>query len=224
MKQFIRNFKLARNNNRTNKGITLIALVITIIILLILAGVSIGTLTGENGILNKATKAREETKKESAKEKIELEVLGSLDDNGKLDIDELKEKFKKHLNISDSDITTNEDGSLTVKLDGYVFEISEEGKVTQKGTYENTDQPIQNGGWNGDKKVNPPNLMNNELTACYWDESENEVTGDTGENWYQYVAGDNETDTKTSKWANEYGNQWSSDRNIQFKYWRCRNK
>ncbi|MCI8761004.1 MAG: formylglycine-generating enzyme family protein, partial [Clostridia bacterium] len=30
----------------------------------------------------------------------------------------------------------------------------------------------------------------------------NEVTGDTGENWYQYVAGDNETDTRTSKWAN----------------------
>ncbi len=44
--------------------------------------------------------------------------------------------------------------------------------------------------------------MNNELTACYWDESGNEVTGDTGRNWYQYVAGDNETDTRTSKWAN----------------------
>jgi len=38
---------------KTNKGITLIALVITIIILLILAAVSIATLTGENGILQK---------------------------------------------------------------------------------------------------------------------------------------------------------------------------
>ena len=38
---------------RKNKGITLISLVITIIILLILAGISIATLTGENGELNK---------------------------------------------------------------------------------------------------------------------------------------------------------------------------
>ena len=43
------------------KGITLIALVITIIVLLILAGVSIATLTGENGILNRAKEAREKT-------------------------------------------------------------------------------------------------------------------------------------------------------------------
>ena len=43
------------------KGITLIALVITIIILLILASISIATLTGENGILSKALKAKEAT-------------------------------------------------------------------------------------------------------------------------------------------------------------------
>ena len=43
-----------------NKGITLIALVITIIILLILAGVSISMISGENGILTKATEAKEE--------------------------------------------------------------------------------------------------------------------------------------------------------------------
>ena len=42
-----------------NKGITLIALVITIIVLLILAGVSIAMLSGENGILNQASKSAE---------------------------------------------------------------------------------------------------------------------------------------------------------------------
>ena len=46
---------------KRNKGITLIALVITIIVLLILAGVTIATLLGENGILTKATEAKEET-------------------------------------------------------------------------------------------------------------------------------------------------------------------
>ena len=46
---------------RTNSGITLIALVITIIVLLILAGVSIATLTGENGILTRANDAKTST-------------------------------------------------------------------------------------------------------------------------------------------------------------------
>ena len=45
---------------RTNKGITLVAVVITIIVLLILAGVAISMLSGENGILKQAAKAKTE--------------------------------------------------------------------------------------------------------------------------------------------------------------------
>ena len=51
-----------------DEGITLIALVITIIILLILAGVSIAMLTRENGILSQAQKAKNETENEQTKE------------------------------------------------------------------------------------------------------------------------------------------------------------
>ena len=58
-----------------NKGITLIALVITIIVLLILAGVSIATLTGENGILNQATKATNKTKEASKEEQRKLAMI-----------------------------------------------------------------------------------------------------------------------------------------------------
>ena len=43
-----------KNNKFSNKGITLIALVVTIIVLLILAGVTIATLTGKNGLLRKS--------------------------------------------------------------------------------------------------------------------------------------------------------------------------
>ena len=57
---------------RKQNGITLIALVITIIVLLILAGVSIAMLTGQNGILNQATNARTETAQAEAIEKINL--------------------------------------------------------------------------------------------------------------------------------------------------------
>ena len=48
---------------KNNKGITLIALVITIIVLLILAGVSIAMLTGNNGILTQANSAKDNTEK-----------------------------------------------------------------------------------------------------------------------------------------------------------------
>ena len=57
---------------RNNKGITLIALVITIIVLLILAGVSIAMLTGDNGILTQAGNAQKETTKAEAEEAVKL--------------------------------------------------------------------------------------------------------------------------------------------------------
>lgn len=60
--------------NKTNKGITLVALVITIIVMLILAGITIATLAGENGILNNASKAGEETEIGKIKEKIALAI------------------------------------------------------------------------------------------------------------------------------------------------------
>lgn len=59
---------------RNNKGITLIALVITIIVLLILAGVSIAMLTGENGLLSKANSASLKTQAAEAKENVETAI------------------------------------------------------------------------------------------------------------------------------------------------------
>ena len=66
--------KKKKNLKSQAKGITLIALVITIIVLLILAGVTIATLTGENGILTKATESKEETEIEGAKENARLDI------------------------------------------------------------------------------------------------------------------------------------------------------
>ncbi len=57
---------------RNNKGITLIALVITIIVLLILAGVAIATLTGDNGILTKASSSKIKNEQATVKEQIIL--------------------------------------------------------------------------------------------------------------------------------------------------------
>lgn len=59
---------------KNQKGITLIALVITIIVLLILAGVSIAMLTGDNGILTKASTAGDDTREAEMKEAVSLAV------------------------------------------------------------------------------------------------------------------------------------------------------
>ena len=58
--------------NKYSNGITLIALVITIIVLLILAGISIATLTGENGILSRAANAVLRNKEGTAREEVTL--------------------------------------------------------------------------------------------------------------------------------------------------------
>ena len=65
-----------------NRGVTLIALVITIIVLLILAGVSVATLTGDNGVLTKAKEAKKATEKAEAKEAVQMEVAGSFGNDG----------------------------------------------------------------------------------------------------------------------------------------------
>ncbi len=65
---------------KNNKGITLIALVITIIVLLILAGVSIAMVTGQNGILNQASRAGAETQVAEAREMAGLDVSTLISD------------------------------------------------------------------------------------------------------------------------------------------------
>ena len=65
---------MLKNTLRRNKGITLIALVVTIIVLLILAGISISMLTGQNGILNRATTAKKQTENTNARDELALAI------------------------------------------------------------------------------------------------------------------------------------------------------
>ena len=82
---------LAKSKNEiftTQKGITLIALVITIIILLILAAVTIAALSGDNGILSNAARAKQETERAEILEQIRLDLYGEMADNGGADLTE----------------------------------------------------------------------------------------------------------------------------------------
>ena len=73
--------KTKRKNEQ--KGITLIALIITIIVLIILAGISIAMISGQNGILNRTADASVKADIAGTKEKIKLELMGKYDNNGK---------------------------------------------------------------------------------------------------------------------------------------------
>ena len=74
----IKNFK---NTLKASNGITLIALVITIIVLLILAGISISMLSGDNGILQKATLSKEKTERAQIIENAQIDILGQQAEN-----------------------------------------------------------------------------------------------------------------------------------------------
>lgn len=124
---------------KQEKAITLIALVITIIVLLILAAVSIAMLTGENGIISNAMKAAEAQKRAEVKEKVELEVLGSYDDNGNFQMETLKENLKNHLGVDS--ITENSDGSISFTLDGYEVTVKPDGKVEIEGEEKKEEEP-----------------------------------------------------------------------------------
>ncbi len=111
------------NKIKSTKGITLISLVVTIIILLILAGVSIATLTGENGILTKASTAKIETEIASIKEEIQTEILGEqAGNNGNISDDTLRgilEKYgvlsKEEEKLIDKTLTTTK-GNHEIKV------------------------------------------------------------------------------------------------------------
>ncbi len=115
------------------KGITLIALVITIIVLLILAGVTIATLLGENGILSKATEASNKTEEKNAEEQVKIAVMGSIGTNGELENEVLKDNLNKIENISGvPEEITDSSYPLIVTVEGkYSYTINKNGSIEQ---------------------------------------------------------------------------------------------
>ena len=127
------------NKNSKERGITLIALIVTIIVLLILAGVTIATLTGENGIITKAIEARERTNQASAEEQVRLAVAASIGIDGKINLDELNKELEnidayyKENPISSTNKIEEGDFPAVVTVDGYEVIINENGSIGTSG-------------------------------------------------------------------------------------------
>ena len=112
-------------------GITLIALVVTIIVLLILAGVSISMLTGQNGILNRVAEAKEKTGIAQSEEKVKLAVMAAIaDGNGTLTI----ENLKKELANNGITIPDNATFPVTVTTGNSTYQIDQYGNITEAST------------------------------------------------------------------------------------------
>ena len=112
--------KLKEELKYGKRGITLISLVVTIIVLLILAGVTIATLTGDNGILTRAQDAKTKTEEAEDIEKIRLAMSESqIGENGyqKLNETNFKEALENEFTGRNLQLTNNEDGSYIIDLD-----------------------------------------------------------------------------------------------------------
>ena len=113
-----------KNNFKSKKGITLIALVVTIVVLLILAAVSIAMLGGENGIITQAQKSKEENKKGEATEEVYL-YWNEAQINYNDTIEQKVEILKQKMQAKDSNATAKiEDGEIIVNYKGYEIIIS----------------------------------------------------------------------------------------------------
>ena len=115
---------------KNSKAITLVALVITIVILLILAGISIQAITN-TGLFANARKAVEETKYANAEEKVKIAVMTSYDAGGTLNKEYVKDNLNKTEGINPK--VTEVTWDLKVNVDGYEFTITEYGTVTCVG-------------------------------------------------------------------------------------------
>lgn len=115
-------------------AITLISLVITIIVLLILAGVTIMTLSGENGILRNAQEAKQKTEKADEKELIQLAINGALTRNySELNQETLQKELENQQQLSDWELQQYIDEFVILfPSKGYYYEISTKGEISNQ--------------------------------------------------------------------------------------------
>ena len=125
---------MLKSTLRRNKGITLIALVVTIIVLLILAGISISMLTGQNGILNRATTAKKQTENSQVDERVKFSAMDALaNGNGKITEDLLTKALNKNLGSGNYTLTGNETDGWTIVANEKKYNINGNGSITEKG-------------------------------------------------------------------------------------------
>lgn len=114
-------------------GITLIALSITIVVLLILASVSIATLTGDSGVVDRANDAKVESEIDTEKDILDVATMGALQRSRKGEIE--KKYLQEELNINPGkdkyELTGEETFVVTFKESGRKYKVDKNGEVSE---------------------------------------------------------------------------------------------
>ena len=179
---------------KQKKGITLISLVVTIIVLMILAGVSINLLFGQYGVVTRAQDAKKQTQVASITENIKLELLDKqIDERNTLTQTQIEEVLLKY-----GTVNKNEDGSI-------------KSITTNEGKYEIAFEDLYEGEviktYNKAQNVNTPELLTGMSPIKFTEATETSegktvTTNASDESWYNYT---------DKKWANaqtEDGSMW----------------
>ena len=128
---------------KNQKGVTLVALVVTIIVLIILVGISINLLLGENGLITKAQEAKKQQKIAEIKEKISLELAAAETDaiirNESLEEEQLNDIVSKYGTLQDDKDT------ILTKDDNYEISLKEiwYGTLSTSGSYSDKKKQIE---------------------------------------------------------------------------------
>lgn len=143
---------MLRNKTRKMKGITLVALVVTVVVLLILAGVSLNLVLGENGIIKKAQEAAAQTDESSATESMSMYLTGLRLANVDGENFRLADYLSSNVgNDGIEDFLNNGDGYAQVAYKGYKYLVNLEdytfeylGKTDGNGVNRHIKQVLDN--------------------------------------------------------------------------------
>ena len=120
-------------------GITMIALIVTIIVLLILAGISIATLNGDSGIIKKSKEAKEQTEISEEKEVVDRATVQAMGNNKKGDLieSELQEQLDKIASSGKTEVTdTGEEFEVLFKESNRCYTVDRDGSILEQQTIE----------------------------------------------------------------------------------------
>ena len=120
---------------KRSKGITLISLAITIAVLIILAGVSVSAILGDDGIIKRAQESANLTKKSESKEIINRAILEFRLTEG---YDTLEDFLKTKIPNKIDNVINNGDGTLTIEKDGYSVTVKNRTKKDNSSKGDNT--------------------------------------------------------------------------------------
>ena len=126
---------------KNSRGITLIALIVTIIVLIILASITISTLTGNNSIINMALTAREKAEISSEREQLEIATAQAMEKNkfGEVRKEILQKVLNNNLGENETEVTEDEESTdLYVKFvpSKRYYIVTRDGKITYIGDEE----------------------------------------------------------------------------------------